>query len=209
MNRIYGLCLLGALLIGAPELRAQSTEIQQLLLNVTKLNQLNATLDDMKKGYTILVNGYNRVKSIAEGNFSLHEVFLDGLMQVSPTVRQYYRVADIIRQQQAIVRAYRSAYDRFRTSGNFTPGELRYISTVYSRLFARSMDNLDALLTVITASQLRMNDEERLGAIDRIFDDMQDKLDFLRYFNSEAGMMDMLRSNQKKELDNLGKIYGK
>ena len=58
---------------------AQSAEIQQLLLNVEKLTQFKQILSDMKKGYQILEGGYNTIKDISEGNFSLHKAFLDGL----------------------------------------------------------------------------------------------------------------------------------
>ena len=56
---------------------AQSTEIQQLLLNVEKLAQLKKILSNMKKGYEIVSNGYNTIKDISKGNFNLHEAFLD------------------------------------------------------------------------------------------------------------------------------------
>ncbi|MGY4383932.1 preprotein translocase subunit YajC [Pedobacter sp. UYP24] len=69
------LCLL--LTVAVLPSRAQSTEVQQLLLNVEKLSQLKNILSDMKKGYTIVTNGYNAVKNISQGNFSLHEVFLE------------------------------------------------------------------------------------------------------------------------------------
>src|SRR5690606_13782078 len=65
---------------------AQTEEIAQLLLNVEKLAQFKQILTDMKKGYDILNGGYRTVKQLTEGNFSLHRVFLDGLMEVSPAV---------------------------------------------------------------------------------------------------------------------------
>ena len=207
IRMVYHVLLLLTMLAGAVRVHGQSTEVQQLLLNAAKLTQLKETLTDMKRGYTILSNGYNAIKNIASGNFSLHEVFLDGLLQVSPIVKKYHRVADIVRLQQAIVKEYRSAYGRFRSSGNFRPEELEYIGRVYAKLFAQSMDNLDALLMVITASRLRMNDEERLKAIDGIFTDTRDKLDFLRYFNSETGIMELFRDSENRELDQLDRIF--
>ena len=56
---------------------AQSTEIQQLLLNVEKLAQLKKILSNMKKGYEIVSNGYNTIKDISKGNFNLHDAFLE------------------------------------------------------------------------------------------------------------------------------------
>lgn len=93
--------------------RAQSTEVQQLLLNVEKLSQFKNILSDMKKGYQIVSTGYNSVKNISQGNFSLHEVFIDGLMLVSPEVRKYHKVAGILTYQKDIVSEYKNAFNRF------------------------------------------------------------------------------------------------
>lgn len=89
-------CLAFLGLLPSYKASAQTDEIAQLLLNVEKLAQFKQILSDMKKGYQILEGGYNTIKDISEGNFSLHKAFLDGLMQVSPTVRNYKRIADII-----------------------------------------------------------------------------------------------------------------
>ncbi|MGH2622495.1 MAG: TerB family tellurite resistance protein, partial [Sphingobacterium sp.] len=155
---------------------AQTQEVMQLLLNVEKLSQFKNILEDMKKGYQIVSTGYNAVKNISQGNFSLHEVFIDGLMLVSPEVKKYHKVAGIITYQSAIVSEYKSAFNRFKSAGTFSAGELNYLGKVYGQLFDQSVNNLDNLLTIITASQLRMSDDERLQAIDRIFEDTQDKL---------------------------------
>ena len=176
-----------------PQSFAQSTEAQQLILNVEKLSQLKNILRDMKKGYTIISSGYNAVKNISQGNFSLHETFLDGLLLVSPEVRKYARVADIITAQKDIVVEYKRALKNFSASGLMSSGELDYISRVYTVLFDQSKDNLEELTLVLTAGSLRMSDEERLSAVDRIFKDTSDKLVFLRTFNREAGLLFLQR----------------
>jgi len=187
--------------------KAQSFEIQQLLLNWEKLTQMKNILSDMKKGYTIVSQGYNSVKSIANGNFNLHETFLDGLMLVNPEIKKYKRVADIIAYQRGIVSEYRSAYNRFRNAETFNQKELDYLGKVYKQLTDQSIDNLDELTTIITSSKLRMSDDERLQAIDRIFADTEDKLQFLRSFNKQASILSLQRQKEKAEIDNLNQYY--
>jgi hypothetical protein len=186
---------------------AQSTEVQQLLLNVEKLGQLKNILTDMKNGYVIITDGYNAVKNISEGNFSLHEVFLDGLTLVSPEIKKYGRVADIISNQKDIVKEYKSAFNRFKRSGNFSPQEINYLSNVYKQLFDQSLNNLDELATVITSSKLRMSDDERLQVIDRIFADTQDKLQFLRNFNKHAAILNLQRTREKADIKSAQQYY--
>ena len=186
---------------------AQAAEIQQLLLNVEKLAQFKQILSDMKKGYQILEGGYNTIKDISEGNFSLHKAFLDGLMQVSPAVRNYRRVADIINYQIVLVKEYRNAYGRFKRDNNFNPQELDYIGDVYNNLLKESLRNLDELTTIITAGKTRMSDDERLQAIDRIYADMQDKLTFLRHFNNNTTVLAVQRAKERNDVQALRKIY--
>jgi len=188
--------------------KAQSDEAQQLLLNVEKLAQLKSILSDMEKGYEIVYKGYGTIRDISEGSFSLHETFLDQLLAVSPAVRCYKRIADIILLQRRLVSEYKSAYNRFRRSGTFSPAELDYLAAVYASLLKESLRHLDELTLVITAGELRMNDEERLEAIDRLFAEMEDKLVFLRHFNRQTSLLSLQRLREQHETDALEKLHG-
>lgn len=193
--------------ISSSKLQAQSTEVQQLLLNVEKLSQLKNILKDMKKGYTIISGGYNAIKNISQGNFSLHEVFLDGLMLVSPEIKKYRRVVDIITYQKRIISEYESAFSRFKATNNFDPVEIDYLGRVYKQLFNQSVNNLDQLAMIITSSKLRMSDEERLLAIDKIFEDTEDKLIFLRNLNSHALSLSNQREVEKVDINQTQGLY--
>lgn len=186
---------------------AQSQEAQQLLLNVEKLSQLKNILSDMKRGYEVVSRGYNTVKDIAEGNFSLHEVFLDAMMLVSPEVRKYHRIVDIINAQSDLVSEYKAAFKRFSAGGNFSIAELEYLAKVYGQLFNQSIDNLDQLAMVITAGKLRMSDDERLRVIDHVFAQVQDKLLFLRSFDQQTGILNAQREKEKMEVSAAKRLY--
>jgi len=165
-------------------------------------------LSDMKKGYEILNGGYNTIKDLSEGNFSLHKTFLDALLEVSPTVKNYKRVADIINYQIILVKEYKSAFNRFKQDNNFNQEELAYLGRVYENLFKQSLNNLDDLITIITANKLRMSDDERLAAIDGLYSDMQDKLLFLRHFNNNTTVLALQRAKEKNDVNTMRLIYG-
>ena len=185
----------------------QTQEASQLLLNYEKLKQLEEILDNMYKGYKILSQGYDRIKGIAEGNYKLHQVFLDALLAVNPAVRDYKRIPMIIEYQALLMKEYKRAYKRFRDDANFTASELRYLESVYTYLVKQSVRNLDELAMIVTASKLRMTDEERLKAIDRIFLEMESKLSFLRYFNNSTQMLAMQRGRQKSDVTAIQSLY--
>jgi hypothetical protein len=182
-------------------INAQSQEAQQLLLNVEKLAQLKSILQNMYDGYKVVSKGYTTIKDISQGNYSLHQAFFDRLLEVSPAVRKYKRVADIISYQRKIMQEHKQAFNYFKGTGSFTSEEINYVGKVYGNLFQQSLKSLDELLMVITASGLRMSDDERLEAIDRIFSDMQDKLTFLRSFNNSTKLLAVQRIKEQAEVD--------
>lgn len=190
------------------KVNAQAEETAQLLLNIEKLAQFKGILKQMKDGYKILDGGYNTVKDISKGNFSLHKTFLDGLMEVSPTVKNYRKVAEIINGQVRLVKISRNALSRFRNDKHFDIKEINYLGKIYENLLGQSLNNLDELATVVTAGKLRMSDDERLKAIDRIHKDMEDKLSFLSRFNTDVEVSSLQRAKEKSDIEFIKRLQG-
>lgn len=186
----------------------QVQEMQQLLLDIEKLTQLKSILADMKTGYQIYEQGYGTISGLSKGNFNLHQVYLDGLLAVNPAVGKYGRVAEILSQEASLVSEYKRSLAGFRTSGSFNAGELSYISDVYSRLASESIDNLEELTNVLAAGKLRMSDADRLKAIDRIYLNSTDRLQFLRQFNRQGISLSLQRSHDRQDTQSLQKLYG-
>jgi hypothetical protein len=200
---VFSLCL-GTAKIAS----AQVQEMQQLILDIEKLTQLKGILSDMKTGYQIYQQGYGSISQLSKGNFDLHSVYLNGLLAINPTVKNYGRVAEIITQQVSLVSEYKSAYKQFQQSGSFSAGELNYMSKVYTQLVNQSLQNLDDLTNVLTAGKLRMSDDERMRAIDRIYASSSDKLQFLRHFNQQGVLLNIQRSKDIGDTRTVKQLYG-
>lgn len=188
-------------------LQAQSHELQQLLLNLEKLRQFRAILDNMQKGYQIISKGYTTIKDLSEGNFSLHKDFLDRMLEVSPTVKKYQRIGAIIQMQRSLIKESKETFGRLQTVSLFAAGDLDYFRQIYDNLLGRSIKNLEELTMVITSRQVRMNDAERLNAIDRIYKDMEDKLKFLRHFNDKTSVLAVQKHKALQETRQLKTLY--
>jgi hypothetical protein len=198
------------LLVGSvSQTQAQSYELQQLILDVEKLMQFKQILADMKTGYEILSQGYEAVKDISAGNFTLHRVFLDGLLKVSPTVQQYDKIALIVSMQVDMVKEYKAAWKQCTGSQLLNEGELDYINQVFKNLLDRSAENIEDLTTVLTAGKLRMSDDERLAAIDRIYEEVQNQLQFLRVFHNQNSVLLLLRTKDMNDARGIKKMYVK
>lgn len=190
------------------QLKAQSEEVQQLMLNIEKLAQFKKILKNMKNGYQIIFKGYTAVKDISQGNFNLHKTFLDGLMQVSPAVKKYKRIADIISYQLRIAKEYKLAFNRFKEEKQFTIDEIDYLGKVYGNLFNESLKSLDELSMVITSGKLRMSDDERLQAIDKIYLAVEEQYSFLKEFTNNSNLLSLQRKAERAEIEMSRRLYG-
>lgn len=208
MKRLTIILLLALCMALTKSVHAQKDEIQQLLLNWEKLKQLEEILDNMYKGYKILDKGYRTIRDISQGNYSIHQAFLDGLMAVNPSIRNYKRIPLIINYQKLLLKEYKRAYNRFKQDPNFKLEELEYLASVYKFLFEASVRNLEDLTMIITATKLRMSDDERMQNIDRIFYDMENKVTFLRYFNNNTQLLAVQRARSHNDVRTMQQLYG-
>ena len=187
---------------------AQAQEMQQLILDIEKLTQMKGILSDMKTGYQIYQQGYGTISNLSKGNFDLHNVFITGLMAVSPSVRNYGRIAEILANEASLISEYKRESSLFQQSGSFTVSELSYMSDVYTRLVSETLDNVEELTNVITANKLRMSDAERIKAIDRIYATSSDKLQFLQSFDNQGVALSLQRSKDAADTQTLKQLYG-
>lgn len=183
--------------------------IRQLALDYQKLSSMKQILGQLYTDYHVLIKGYAALRGASRGNFDLHKTFLDGLLLVSPAVRRYPRVADIIRDQSLLLGGYHAAWSSFRRSGNFSPDELAYMLSVYNDLTGASLKTLNNLAMVLSDGGMRMNDAERLAAIDRIYEGSRGQLDFLNSFNDHNYRLAFQRSVDDNDRWTLKTLYGK
>lgn len=198
MKRLVLVSCLGLLCVFS---KAQSAEAEQLLLDWQKLAQFKKLLQDMHDGYKILYGGYTAIRTISQVSFDLHKNFLDALMEVSPFVKKYKRIADIIECHEKMIAECKSAVCEFKADKNLSAWEVDYISKLYSSLLERSVKSLDELIMITASGSLRMSDDERLQAIDRIYTSVLDQLSFLRDFNNNAIILSAQRKKEQTQID--------
>jgi hypothetical protein len=190
--------------------KAQSVAdlLQQLALDYQKLAGMKSILSQLYKGYEILTKGYNSVKDVSQGNFTLHQVFLDGLMVASPAVRKYPRVADVMNDQVTLISEYKTAWSVFSRDPHFSPDELNFMLRVYNHLVNEGLKNISDLSFVLTDNKTRMSDAERLAAIDRIYMNSHNQVSYLRKFNDEAYQTAVQRAVAADDRQSLKTLYG-
>lgn len=200
---LLGLVLMMSFSVIGYRASAQAEELEQLALDIQKLSQYKQILTDMKKGYQILTAGYGTVRDISKGHFQLSQAFLNALLQISPAVQQYKRIAEIVKMESEMVSEYKSAMSSYQAQGHFSSTELEYIADVYTNLIGESINNVEDLTSLLTANKLRMSDDERISGIDKIYFDMEDKMVFLRSFDNNNSILALQRSRELQGVSTL------
>ncbi|HEY8971872.1 MAG TPA: TerB family tellurite resistance protein [Puia sp.] len=182
--------------------------LEQLALDIQKLSELKTILQDMYHGYEVVDKGYTNIRDIVRGNFDLHKAFLDGLLAVSPTVRQYYRVAAIVDMDRALITEYQAAERSLNASGVFTVDELHYIHGLYASVSVRAGKYLDRLTMILADDALRMSDAERIQSIDVLYRDVVSDLGGLRRCNDALQVQMLQREREIQHINLLKSMYG-
>ena len=186
----------------------QAQEIEQLKLDLEKLVQMKTMLSNMYNGYTTLSNGYNQITSLAKDNFDLHKNYLDQLLQVAEPVRNNPLIQAILELQATISTEGNTAYICYVKSGLFRTNELQAFKNRLDQTKAAVSKQLNHLQLVLTPGSLRMSDQERMGAIDRIDKDVGDLLVSIRAIVKEQNDIAAARAQQKKDNNAIKAWYG-
>jgi len=162
----------------------------------------------VQKGYSIARKGLTTIGNIKKGDFNLHTDFFSSFKSVNPTIRNYSKVADIIAFQVKIIQSYKSTYKYVQSVSLYSPAEIDFIYRVFTNLINKSSDDLDELITVVTANELEMKDDERLRRIDAVYASIQDKYAFAKSFGDEAKVLAVQKAKDKNNFETSRSIYG-
>lgn len=190
------------------QVKGQSVEMKQLLLNIEKLAQMKAHYQTMVQGYRTLENGYRQVNDLVKGNFLLHQEYLDGLWAVRPSVRQYGRIQTIVQRHRQMVDEYRIVLQQLQSARMLKTQELQGLQSSMAAVVNRSNGLLDDMMLVLTPGKLRMNDEERIGLINRVDEEGSELLQqFRSIVNGYSSLVDR-RMLRQREVKSIRSLYG-
>ncbi len=70
---------------------------------IQQIAAFQAYLGYVQKGFSIAQKGLSTISNIKKGDFNLHKDFFASLKSINPKIRNYAKVADIVRFQLQIV----------------------------------------------------------------------------------------------------------
>ena len=157
----------------------------------------------LKKGYEIGSSGLNFIRDAGKGELDLHSAFFSSLKTVSPSVKKNLRIAEILEMQISISKTFSG----FRGLQNLSDANHRYIDLVSSNLLEDCIQDLEALLLVITSGRMELTDDERLLHIDQLYQDMQQKKIFTGRFSALVQSLDKDRALEIKNIKEMEVSY--
>lgn len=156
-----------------------------------------------KKGYEIVGSGINTVKDFKNGEFGLHGAFFSSLKAVSPVIRNNSKVAEIIEMQLAISKSFNG----IKSNALLSSPERDYIATVRANLLEECMNDLAALLLVITSGKVEMTDDERMERLDQVYAGMKDKSAFTQSFTGSVAVLIGQKESEQRSINQIRKSY--
>lgn len=162
----------------------------------------------LSKGYNIATQGLHAIRDITNGDFNLHSDYFSSLMKVDPRIKRYTRTIEIISLQLNISKEIIGTINDCKKSNQLTKSELSYIQSVFHNVLNDCAEIIDLLQQIITDNQFSMKEDERIAAINRICEEMQDNYSFTVSFGNSTKVLCAQRDHEKQELFIERKING-
>lgn len=183
--------------------RQKATQKKYLIRQIAALQVYAGYLS---KGYSIAKQGLITIQDIKHGDFNLHNNYFNSLASVSPTIKRYTKLAQIISLELDIAKQISSVVRYCKQSNQLSFSELNYLQKVFNQLLTDCSNSLDKLADIITEGNLTMKDDERIKAIDTIYEDMLDMQVFWRSFGNTSKGLCKQRINEQNEILFLKKL---
>lgn len=184
--------------------------IKAIDLKIQKLQNQTIVLQNAQK---VVENAMSKLKldqitAFAQKEQTLFSGYYKELQQVKSVISGYEKVAKVIQLQQQMLSDYSTAYQQFKNDAHFSPKEIQYMSIIYSRIMDKSVKDLSALTTIISAYTTQISDGKRLELIGRLATDMENNRQQLLQFNRQNRLLSLNRATSKQEVLAIKSYYG-
>lgn len=193
------------LIIFPLEIQAQAKQRKELLLQIAALQ---VYIDYAKKGYSAVSKGLNFIGDAKKGEVNLHSDYFASLLKINPKVKNYYKTAEIISMQFKIMKICKRTSADLKTADLFHGSELDYIQRSFERLLQNCSDTLEQLLAVTADASLELKDDQRIERIDALHETMLEDYNFCISLSSDANLLSVSKTAEKKDSKNVSAVYG-
>lgn len=130
------------------------------------------------------------------------------LKAVNNLVKDARKVQQTVLLVGEISDIYVNSFQKMLTDENYTPDELSAIASGYAKMLEESSAMLNEMKTVVTATGLSMTDKERMDVIDRVYRDVRNQRNLVRYYTNRNIGISYLRAKKKNDTQRVLDLYG-
>ncbi|WP_035691154.1 DUF4141 domain-containing protein [Flavobacterium sp. F52] len=203
MKKLMFMLYAAIMLAAAPSVKAQwvvtdPTNLASGILNsANEIVQTSSTVSNVVKNFKEVEKVYNQGKE-----------YYDKLKAVSNLVKDARKVQQTVLLVGDVSEMYVTNFGKMMNDPNFTPQELAAIGNGYSALLNESTELLKELKQIVTASNLSLNDKERMDVIDRVYKEVKEYHSLVRYYTSKNISVSYLRAKKKNDAKRVLELYG-
>ncbi len=203
MKKLLFLLQAAYILAAAPSVKAQLVVSDPTNLASGIVNSANEIVQTSNTVSNVVKN-FNEVKKVYEQG----KEYYDRLKAVSSLVKDARKVHQAVLLVGDVSEMYVTNFDKMMNDPNFTPQELAAIGNGYAALLNESTELLKELKQIVTATNLSLNDKERMDVIDRVWKEVKQYHSLVRYYTSKNISVSYLRAKKKNDAKRVLELYG-
>ena len=203
MKKAMLLVLTAFMLAAAPSAKAQfvvtdpGNLISGILNSANEIVQTSSTVSNV-------VKNFNEVKKV----YDQGKEYYDKLKAVNNLVKDARKVQQTVLLVGDVSEMYVKNFGKMMNDPNFSPQELSAIANGCSTLLNESTELLKELKQIVTNTGLSLNDKERMDVIDKVYNEVKDYHNLVRYYTNKNISVSILRAKKKNDTKRVLELYG-
>lgn len=203
MKKLMLLVCTAIMLAATPSAKAQFVVTDPANLASGILNSANEILQTSSTVSNVVKNFKEVEKVYKQG-----KEYYDKLQAVNNLVKDARKVQQTVLLVGDVSEMYVTNFGKMMNDPNFTPQELAAIGNGYAALLGESTELLKELKQIVSASNLSLNDKERMDIIDRVYKEVKEYHSLVRYYTNKNISVSYLRAKKKNDAKRVLDLYG-
>lgn len=170
---------------------------QSIVNSANEIVQTSSTVSNVIKNFKEVEKVYKQGKE-----------YYDKLQAVNNLVKDARKVQQTVLLVGDVSEMYVNNFGKMINDPNFSPQELSAIANGYSALLNESTELLKELKLIINASTLSLNDKERMDIIDRVYKEVKEYHNLVRYYTNKNISVSFLRARKQNDTERVLELYG-
>jgi hypothetical protein len=168
-----------------------------IINSANEIIQTSSTVSNVVKNFKEVEKVYSQGKE-----------YYDKLKAVNNLVKDARKVQQTVLMVGDISEMYVTNFGKMINDKNFSPQEITGIAFGYSQLLKESSGLLKDLKQIVGNTGLEMNDKERMDLIDKVYKEVREYYNLVRYYTNKNVSVSYLRSKKQNDGARVLKLYG-